>query len=215
MKLFADYAKEVSDPKNRAENEAYLRQLEEEGRAEEFYGKGSQLIVPEPGFVIKTSNVTSKEKFFINVCTNTKVGPATSTKTQGGENWNIPFSLGAVHPEIDKKNKARREGTTSVMRTKCCFMSRMPIACSGYPSYCIQRTGSLFCTPTDEPLSSSAYLSLGAQPCSAADFCVFDDTLKLAKERPRFMVSNFDPVRCLAASQPLTGHSLSSQLLVS
>lgn len=108
MKLFADYANEVSDPKNRAENEAYLRQLEDEGRAEEFYGKGSQLIVPEPGFVIKTCDAASKEKFFVNVCTNAKIGPATCARAQGGENWSIPFSLGAVHPEIDKGNKARR-----------------------------------------------------------------------------------------------------------
>ncbi|KAG1666987.1 hypothetical protein FOA52_014299, partial [Chlamydomonas sp. UWO 241] len=39
IKLFEEYAKEVSDPKAKAENDAYLRQLEFEGRIEEVYGK--------------------------------------------------------------------------------------------------------------------------------------------------------------------------------
>lgn len=38
----------------KAETDAYLRQLEEEGRGEQVYGKGVQLIAPEPSFVLKT-----------------------------------------------------------------------------------------------------------------------------------------------------------------
>lgn len=73
MELFADYAKEISDPANKAETEAYLRQVESQGRAEEVYGKGTQLVVPEAAFVLKTRDKASGQKIFINVCTSDKV----------------------------------------------------------------------------------------------------------------------------------------------
>lgn len=57
----------------RAEQEQYLRQLEEEGRAQEVYGKGMQLVMPTPSFVAKTANSQSGQKVFINVCTSDKV----------------------------------------------------------------------------------------------------------------------------------------------
>lgn len=57
----------------RAEQEKYLHQLEEEGRAQEVYGKGMQLIMPSPSFVAKTANSRSGQKVFINVCTSDKV----------------------------------------------------------------------------------------------------------------------------------------------
>lgn len=103
IKLFEEYAKEVSDPKVspqsravrmpvpppraflpglapsmpahpttplqplsrppnqvKAETDAYLRQIEQQGRAEDVYGAGTQLIVPDPaGAVIKTKVVSS------------------------------------------------------------------------------------------------------------------------------------------------------------
>ena len=104
-RLFAEYAQEVSDPANRAETEAYLRQLEQEGKAEEVYGAGTLLMAPEPAFIIKTSKAGG-DKFFINVCTSNKVDPASSTKIDGGENWSLPFSLSAIHMESDKSGKA-------------------------------------------------------------------------------------------------------------
>lgn len=58
----------------KAEQEQYLRQLEEEGRAQEVYGKGMQLVLPTPAFVAKTANSQSGQKVFINVCTSDKVG---------------------------------------------------------------------------------------------------------------------------------------------
>ncbi|GLC36093.1 hypothetical protein PLESTB_001381400 [Pleodorina starrii] len=103
LKLFEEYAKEVSDPKVKEETDKYLRQLEEQGRAEDVYGKGVQLITPKPGLVLKTKVLGAKEgggpaakgaadpgsgaaggggrrdslpvgqKVFINVCTSDKV----------------------------------------------------------------------------------------------------------------------------------------------
>lgn len=57
----------------KAETDLYLRQLEKEGRAEETYGKGVQLIAPTPCFVLKTADTKSGEKLFINVCSSEKV----------------------------------------------------------------------------------------------------------------------------------------------
>ena len=55
LELFADYAREISDPKHKAENDAYLRQIEAENRAGQVYGEGLELVVPDSGFVVATS----------------------------------------------------------------------------------------------------------------------------------------------------------------
>jgi hypothetical protein len=61
----------------KAEREACLRELETGGRAHEVFGAGAQLLVSEPGFVIKTRETgCSGGKVFINVCTSKKVTPA-------------------------------------------------------------------------------------------------------------------------------------------
>jgi len=75
--MFEDYVKEMQDPGARAESEAYLRQLEAEGRAQDVYGQGVQLILPQAGLVIKTRVAAATphkgDKLFINVCTCDKV----------------------------------------------------------------------------------------------------------------------------------------------
>jgi hypothetical protein len=56
-----------------AEMNAYLTQLEAEGQAEAVYGKGVQLIVPEPWFVVKTKDESGANRVYINICTSPKV----------------------------------------------------------------------------------------------------------------------------------------------
>jgi hypothetical protein len=60
--MFAEYAAEISDPKNKAESDLYLRQLEYENKVESVYGKGVQLVIPAPGFVVKTADKTTGRK---------------------------------------------------------------------------------------------------------------------------------------------------------
>lgn len=58
----------------KAENDAYLRQIEHQGKVEEVYGKGAQLIIPMEAFVLKTREAKAGgQKVFINVCTSDKV----------------------------------------------------------------------------------------------------------------------------------------------
>lgn len=56
-----------------AENEAYLQQIEAEGRTESVYGPGVQLVVPQPAFVIKTKDAVERKRVYINICTSDKV----------------------------------------------------------------------------------------------------------------------------------------------
>lgn len=105
--MFEEYAKEVSDPKVKAETDAYLRQLEMEGRIEEVYGKGAQLIMPEPAFVLKTFNKPDKVKVFINVCSSEKLdkaslNEATSAEGRKGKHLDMPLCLG---PRKEGKDK--------------------------------------------------------------------------------------------------------------
>lgn len=123
-KMFAEYAKEISDPKNKAESDAYLKQLEYEGRIEKVYGKDVQLVMPKPGFVAKTfqegeggegegsdpsqnssDSKKTKSKAFINICHSDKVEDAVSEKRPGGLQWSVPHTLGQPHEERDKQNE--------------------------------------------------------------------------------------------------------------
>lgn len=58
------------------ETEAYLRQLEAEGRASEVYAPGKELLVLQPCYVVKTRELgPSGRKVFINVCSCDKARP--------------------------------------------------------------------------------------------------------------------------------------------
>ena len=98
----------AQDPANLAESEAYLRQLESEGKAEATYGAGAVLVVPDPAFVVKTRSSAGSggAKVFINVCTSAKVAAAVASAAAGGQNWSIPFSVSAPHEEADKAGTA-------------------------------------------------------------------------------------------------------------
>ena len=129
-KMFAEYAAEIADPKNKAESDAYLRQLEMEGKIESVYGKDVQLVMPKAGFVAKTfdeadaddapstsqtndrnsgtnaSSNSGKTRFgrkaFVNVCHSDKCEDASSEKKPGGLQWSVPHTLGQPHEEKDK-----------------------------------------------------------------------------------------------------------------
>lgn len=90
--LFHDYVREISDPNTREENDLYLRQLEQEGRGSEAVGPGTELVAPEPSFVVKARS-KSNRKVFVNICWARKVGNAISESAQGGSRWSVPYSL--------------------------------------------------------------------------------------------------------------------------
>lgn len=104
-KLFMEYAQEISDPKNRAESDAYLREMEMRGQVESVYGKGVQLMVPNAGFAAKTFDKKSGMKVFVNVCYSDKCEDAEGKRQEGGVNWSIPHTLGQPHKEEDKTGK--------------------------------------------------------------------------------------------------------------
>ena len=105
-KMFAEYAKEISDPKNKAESDAYLRQLEYENKVESVYGKGVQLVIPTAGFVVKTADDADGKKVFLNVCHSDKCEDAKGSKVAGGMQWQVPHTLGGCHEETDKSGAA-------------------------------------------------------------------------------------------------------------
>lgn len=62
----------------RAEQDAYLSQLEAEGQLEGVYGAGVQVIHADPGLVVKTKTADGTTRVYINVCTCPKVGAQTT-----------------------------------------------------------------------------------------------------------------------------------------
>ena len=103
--MFLEYAQEISDPKNKAESDAYLRQLEMEGKIESVYGRGVQLVMPVAGFVAKTTDASNGNKVFVNICHTDKCDDATSERRPGGLQWSVPHTLGQPHEEKDKAGK--------------------------------------------------------------------------------------------------------------
>ena len=55
-KYLREYMDEISDPRHRAEQEAYIKQMENEGKVPE----GCETIHPKAGFCVKTKNLDEK-----------------------------------------------------------------------------------------------------------------------------------------------------------
>ncbi len=101
--MFTECLNVMQDPKYRKEQEAYIRQCEERNQLP----KGVDLIHPEPGFVVKTREMSSKNKFFINICSHERIDKPSSQEVVGkdgkkGRNWTLPHSIGPKHMEKDK-----------------------------------------------------------------------------------------------------------------
>jgi len=104
-KLLREYMDEISDPKNREEQEQYLRQLERENQVPE----GIQLAYPKPGFVVKAKRLESgKEsgKLFINICSLEELEKPSAKRSAKGVQWNLPYSLGPLRHERDNRGEA-------------------------------------------------------------------------------------------------------------
>ena len=97
-KLMSDYMQEISDPKNKAEYDAYIQQLEADNKVP----KGTKLVRPDAGFCVKCRKQGTGEKVFVNICSAPDAGIATSKSTSKGQNWQIPHMMGPPHMEQDK-----------------------------------------------------------------------------------------------------------------
>ncbi|XP_037551269.1 LOW QUALITY PROTEIN: protein kintoun-like [Nematolebias whitei] len=89
--MLCDYAQEISDPANRKKYEEEIKLLEQER------GNCIEFIHPTPFRVLKTS-AGGKQKCFINICSNEKVGKpdfkgAVLKDGRRGQCWSLPLSL--------------------------------------------------------------------------------------------------------------------------
>lgn len=96
--LFAQYAKEISDPENRRRYEQEISEMERER------GMDIQFIHPEPDHVLQTS-VNGKQTCYLNVCGNALVGkaqcaPATDKEGRAGQHWSLPCTLTPGREEL-------------------------------------------------------------------------------------------------------------------
>ncbi|XP_041827476.1 protein kintoun [Melanotaenia boesemani] len=99
--MLRDYAQEISDPDNKKKYEEEIKLLEQER------GNSIEFIHPTPFRVIKTSE-GGKQKCFINICTNEKVGKpefkcVVSEDGRRGQCWSLPHTLHPGRPDTDAK----------------------------------------------------------------------------------------------------------------
>jgi len=103
-RLMKEYMDEISDPKNRHEQEEYLKQLERDEKVPERLN----LVHPKPAFCIKAKKFESGKdsgKLFINACTIEEIGRPQETKEVRGSSWEIPYSLGPMRQEHDRNGQ--------------------------------------------------------------------------------------------------------------
>ncbi|XP_071354561.1 protein kintoun [Trachinotus anak] len=101
--MLRDYAQEISDPENKKRYEEEIKLLEKER------GNSIEFIHPKPFSSLKTS-VNGKERCFINICANDKIGkPAcecgVSEDGRRGQRWSLPHSLHPGRQDTDPKGK--------------------------------------------------------------------------------------------------------------
>ncbi|SPQ98747.1 unnamed protein product (mitochondrion) [Plasmodiophora brassicae] len=101
--LFAEYAREISDPGARRESELYLEQLERQ----QCLPADCKLIKPSPFFCVKLVG-DDGAKAFANVCTSELIDTPAVRKCQGGANWNIPYSCSSPRPSTLPSGRACR-----------------------------------------------------------------------------------------------------------
>ncbi|XP_057715253.1 protein kintoun [Corythoichthys intestinalis] len=99
--MFNDYAQELSNPENRRLYEEEIAILEQER------GNNIEFIHPKPFRSLRTS-VNRKQKCYINICANDKVGKprcksAVSDDGRRGQSWTLPHNLHPGRQETDPK----------------------------------------------------------------------------------------------------------------
>ncbi len=97
--LLCNYAREIQDPANQELYESEVRALERER------GVDCVFLHPTPGYVIKTTNLRTDEKVFVNVCSDPHVRPPASQEVHGGEagtRWSVPYLQAAPRKDLDK-----------------------------------------------------------------------------------------------------------------
>jgi dynein assembly factor 2 len=89
--LLNEYVDEISDPKNKEEYEAYIKQLEQGGEL-----PGKVVIRPEAQFCIKSqakSEANRPYKVFINLCSSEKIKSPKKEQQGTGASWDIPYAM--------------------------------------------------------------------------------------------------------------------------
>ena len=120
-------------PKYREETEAYITQLEKDEQVPE----GKELVHPKAAFVVKTRLIGADgdaaaaaaaakkkgeeggkegDKIFVNMVMSEKIAEPHATPAQGGQQWNVPVSLGPKRFEKDKVGVGARDVHWSLER---------------------------------------------------------------------------------------------------
>ncbi|KAF0044512.1 hypothetical protein F2P81_003670 [Scophthalmus maximus] len=99
--MLCDYIEEMSDPENKKRYEEEITLLEQER------GNRIELIPLEPFRAFRTS-VNGKQKCFINICANDKIGKhdckfGVSEDGRRGLHWSLPHSLHPGRQDTDPK----------------------------------------------------------------------------------------------------------------
>nr|CCC94316.1 unnamed protein product [Trypanosoma congolense IL3000] len=118
LELFQEYMNSMEDPETRREEEAYLRQVEQEARMGGDYsfdfvfpraGFAVELLEPNPTYQVKvkplpTGNGKAKVKtrVFVNICSSEKIDPfrEETTGDKNSSNWFVPVSISKPRTEF-------------------------------------------------------------------------------------------------------------------
>lgn len=99
MKLWAEYAQSLSDPKYREEEAEYLRQVERE--AQEGGDYSFEFIFPKPCYAVQLLQDGKGGRTYLNICECDKVEEFSETALPGSSDasWHVPVVVGQSHQE--------------------------------------------------------------------------------------------------------------------
>lgn len=127
-KLLSEYVDDISDPRHRAEQNEYIRYLEQQNASPQ----GKKLIRPKPGFVLKlkyfhettpksalsrVESLPPPKKLFVNIVTSVDIQPPSlkDRNLEEGTSWSIPYTVGPMRTEHDTSKQ------NLVPTYDCCF----------------------------------------------------------------------------------------------
>ena len=191
MKLWAEYAQELQDPKYRAEEEAYLRQIEQE--AQEGGDYSFEFIFPEPVFAVRLQR-TGKRGVCLNLCQSDKVEQFSESKTTDSNDasWHVPVVVGKPHDEsLDSKDvdvydcvfHSKTIGLANMSDRFMCFL--VEIAVENINAGYSKSFGFEFCRLSEKSVGTPQNQTLRKKGTDSSFFPKSDEPPSAAPQRPQ------------------------------
>ncbi|KAL9652672.1 hypothetical protein ABK040_003975 [Willaertia magna] len=106
VKLFAEYAKEISDPNTMKETDLYIKQLESEGSK-----LPNAIMIPKASYCIQCKTRKEKKQFYLNICSSDKIQIYKEEEQidKQGSQYSVPLVVGYLREQQQQQQKQQEK----------------------------------------------------------------------------------------------------------